>query len=142
MKPLDGVVVLDLTRFLAGPYCTLLLAGLGAEVIRVEPPGGDLYRTHPPFGGPKGTSLTRQTDEDLGLALLHRMRGKKSVTLNLRAAAGIDLFRRLSARADVVVENFLPGTLDTILRDGARRAEAIAEPIVQEVERMVGFLKV
>jgi len=96
VKPLDGVVVLDLTRFLAGPYCTLLLAGLGAEVIRVEPPGGDLYRAHPPFGGPKGTSLTRQTDDDLGLALLHRMRGKKSVTLNLRAAAGVDLFRRLS----------------------------------------------
>ena len=112
VKPLDGVVVLDLTRFLAGPYCTLLLAGLGAEVIRVEPPRGDLYRAHPPFGGPKGTSLTRQTDDDLGLALLHRMRGKKSVTLNLRAAAGVDLFRRLSAHADVVVENFLPGTLE------------------------------
>jgi len=112
VKPIDGVVVLDLTRFLAGPYCTLLLAGLGAEVIRVEPPDGDLYRAHPPFGGPKGTSLTRQTDDDLGLALLHRMRGKKSVTLNLRAAAGVDLFRRLSTRADVVVENFLPGTLE------------------------------
>ncbi len=112
MKPLDGVVVLDLTRFLAGPYCTLLLAGLGAEVIRVEPPGGDPYRAHPPFGGPKGTSLTRQTDEDLGLAILHRMRGKKSVTLNLRAVAGVDLFRRLATHADVVVENFLPGTIE------------------------------
>jgi crotonobetainyl-CoA:carnitine CoA-transferase CaiB-like acyl-CoA transferase len=112
VKPLDGVVVLDLTRFLAGPYCTLLLAGLGAEVVRVEPPEGDLYRGHPPFGGPRGTSLTRQTEDDLGLALLHRMRGKKSVTLNLRSTAGIDLFHRLAARADVVVENFLPGTLD------------------------------
>jgi CoA:oxalate CoA-transferase len=112
VKPLDGVVVLDLTRFLAGPYCTLLLAGLGAEVIKVEPPGGDLYRSHPPFGGPKGASLTRQTADDLGLALLHRMRGKKSITLNLRAEAGVDLFRRLCVHADVVVENFLPGTLD------------------------------
>jgi crotonobetainyl-CoA:carnitine CoA-transferase CaiB-like acyl-CoA transferase len=112
VKPLDGIVVLDLTRFLAGPYCTLLLAGLGAEVIRVEPPDGDLYRGHPPFGGPRGTSLTRQTDDDLGLAALHRMRGKKSVTLNLRTPAGVDLFRRLSARADAVVENFLPGTLE------------------------------
>lgn len=112
MKPLDGIVVLDLTRFLAGPYCTLLLAGLGAEVIRVEPPDGDLYRGHPPFGGPKGTGLTRQTDEDMGLAALHRMRGKKSVTLNLRTPAGVDLFHRLAAHADVVVENFLPGTLD------------------------------
>ena len=111
MKPLDGVVVLDLTRFLAGPYCTLLLAGLGAEVIRVEPPTGDLYRGHPPFGGPRGASLARQTDDDLGMAFLHRMRGKKSITLNLRETAGVDLFRRLAARADVVVENFLPGTM-------------------------------
>jgi len=57
VKPLDGVVVLDLTRFLAGPYCTLLLAGLGAEVIRVEPPSGDPYRDRPPFGGPKGVHV-------------------------------------------------------------------------------------
>jgi len=114
VRPLDGIVVLDLTRFLAGPYCTLLLAGLGAEVIRVEPPEGDLYRGHPPFGGPKGTSLTRQTDDDLGLALLNRMRDKKSVTLNLREPAGVDLFRRLCGRADVVVENFLPGTLEAM----------------------------
>jgi crotonobetainyl-CoA:carnitine CoA-transferase CaiB-like acyl-CoA transferase len=114
LKPLDGVVVLDLTRFLAGPYCTLLLAGLGAEVIRVEPLTGDLYRGHPPFGGPKGTSLARQTDDDVGLAALHRLRGKKSVTLNLRTVAGVALFRRLAASADVVVENFLPGTLETM----------------------------
>jgi len=114
VKPLEGVVVLDLTRFLAGPYCTLLLAGLGAEVIRVEPLDGDLYRGHPPFGGPKGTSLTRQSDDDLGLAMLHRMRGKKSVTLNLRAPAGVDIFHRLVRHADVVVENFLPGTLEQI----------------------------
>jgi crotonobetainyl-CoA:carnitine CoA-transferase CaiB-like acyl-CoA transferase len=114
VKPLAGLVVLDLTRFLAGPYCTLLLAGLGAEVVRVEPPEGELYRGHPPFGGPKGTSLVRQTDDDLGLAALHRLRGKKSITLNLRETAGADLFRRLVARADVVVENFLPGTLESM----------------------------
>jgi formyl-CoA transferase len=111
-KPLDGVVVLDLTRFLAGPYCTLLLAGLGAEVIKVEPPAGDGYRSYPPFAGPRGASLARQTEDDIGIMMLHRARGKKSVTLNLRSAAGVDLFRRLVAHADVVVENFLPGTLD------------------------------
>lgn len=114
MKPLDGVVVLDLTRFLAGPYCTLLLAGLGAEVIRIEPPGGDEYRRRPPFGGPKGAHLTRQTDADLGMTVLNRWRDKKSVTVNLREPAGVELFLRLVQRADVLVENFLPGTLAKI----------------------------
>jgi formyl-CoA transferase len=112
VKPLDGVVVLDLTRFLAGPYCTLLLAGLGAEVIRVESPAGDVYRDRPPFGGPEGAGPARRTDDDVAIAILNRARGKKSVTLNLRTAAGTGIFRRLTARADVVVENFLPGTLE------------------------------
>src|SRR5262245_66542722 len=85
VKPLDNVVVLDLSRFLAGPYCTLLLAGLGAEVIRVEPPDGDLYRGHPPFGGPKGTSLMRQTEEDIGLALLHRRSEERRVGKECRS---------------------------------------------------------
>ena len=114
MKPLEHLVVLDLTRFLAGPYCTLLLAGLGAEVIRVEPPSGDVYRSHPPFGGAHGASLTRQSGDDVGLSALHRLRGKKSVTLNLREPAGLDLFLRLAARADVLVENFSPGTLSAM----------------------------
>ncbi len=114
MKPLDGVVVLDLTRFLAGPYCTLLLAGLGAEVIRVEPPGGDPYRDRPPYAGPAGVHLDRRTDDDISIQILHRTRGKKSITLNLRAPAGVDLFRRLARGADVVVENYLPGTLETM----------------------------
>jgi CoA:oxalate CoA-transferase len=112
MKPLDGVVVLDLTRYLAGPYCTLLLAGLGAEVIRVESRAGDPYRDRPPFAGPKGMSDTRQTDDDMPYTLLHRGRNKKSITLNLRAPAGVDVFRRLCGHADVVVENYLPGTLE------------------------------
>ena len=112
MKPLDGLVVLDLTRFLAGPYCTLLLAGLGAEVIRVESRDGDPYRGFPPYAGPKGASFTRQTDEDLNVAILTRARNKKSVTLNLRTATGVEMFQRLCTHADVVVENFLPGTLE------------------------------
>lgn len=112
MKPLDGVVVVDLTRFLAGPYCTLLLAGLGAEVIRVEPPGGDPYRDRPPYGGREGTAMTRQADDDVAVIVLNRGRGKKSITLNPRTPAGLDLLRRLCGRADVLVENYLPGTLD------------------------------
>ena len=113
MKPLDGLVVLDLTRFLAGPYCTLLLSTLGAEVIKVEPPGsGDFYRDRPPFAGSRGASLERQAADDIGMTMLHRARGKKSITLNFRDPEGILLFKRLCARADVVVENFAPGTLE------------------------------
>src|SRR5262249_61949882 len=72
---------------------------------------------HPPgppprAAAPRGRSLSRQTDEGLGLALLHRLRGKKSVPLNLREPAAVELFRRLCGRADVVVENFLPGTIE------------------------------
>lgn len=113
MKPLEGLVVLDLTRYLAGPYSTLLLGGLGADVIKIEPPGkGEAHRERPPFGGPKGVSMTKQTDDDVGLMVLHRARNKKSVTLNLRNAEGTELFKQLVTKADIVVENFSPGTID------------------------------
>jgi crotonobetainyl-CoA:carnitine CoA-transferase CaiB-like acyl-CoA transferase len=112
MKPLDGVIVLDLTRYLAGPYCTLLLAGLGANVIRVESTAGDPYRDRPPFAGAHGMSDTRRADGDMPYTILHRARGKKSITLNLRAPRGVELFKRLCAHADVVAENYLPGTME------------------------------
>ena len=113
MKPLQDLVVLDLTRFLAGPYCTLLLGGLGAEVIKIEPPGkGEGHRDRPPYGGPQGASLKKQTDDDIGLMVLHRARNKKSVTLNLRSPEGTELFKQLCAKADIIVENYSPGTLD------------------------------
>ncbi len=111
-KPLEGLRVLDLTRYLAGPYCTMLLAGLGAEVIKVEPPGrGDIYRNRAPFGGPKGVSDHRQTPQDVGLGLVHRARNKKSITLNLHEAEGRALLRTLCEDVDVVVENYSPGIL-------------------------------
>ncbi|HEV8711525.1 MAG TPA: CoA transferase, partial [Candidatus Binatia bacterium] len=113
MKPLAGLMVLDLTRFLAGPYCTLLLGGLGAEVIKVEQPdSAEVQRNRPPFGGPKGASLTKQTADDISMTHLHRSRNKKSITLNLRHPQGKELFLQLCAKADVVVENFAPGTLE------------------------------
>ena len=113
MKPLEGLTVLDLTRFLAGPYCTLLLGGLGAEVIKIEPPqGGEAHRNRAPFGGPNGASMSRQTEDDIGLMVLHRARNKKSITLNLRDPQGTALFKQLVKKADVVVENFSPGTID------------------------------
>jgi crotonobetainyl-CoA:carnitine CoA-transferase CaiB-like acyl-CoA transferase len=112
MKPLAGVTVLDLTRYLAGPYCTLLLAGLGAKVIKVEPPGGEPYRERPPFGGPRGAAYEKQTAGGIGMAILHRARNKKSITLNLRHPEGVRLFKDLCRAADVVVENYAPGVLD------------------------------
>ena len=107
---LQGLVVLDLTRFLSGPYCTLLLAGLGAEVIKVdEPRGGDPTAGAPPFVGPGGVGFERASDADYGIAYLKRARGKSSMTLDLKSPEGRELLLRLAERADVVVENFRPG---------------------------------
>jgi crotonobetainyl-CoA:carnitine CoA-transferase CaiB-like acyl-CoA transferase len=102
-RPLDGLVVLDLTRLLPGGYCTLLLADLGADVVKVEEPGrGDYIRWSPPIAD--------------GQSALHRAlnRGKRSVALNLKDPAGADVLRRLATRADVLVESFRPGVLDRL----------------------------
>jgi len=112
---LDGVVVLDLTRFLSGPHCTLLLAGLGAEVIKVDDPrSGDPTAGAPPFVGERGVFLERRAAEDEGIAYLKRARGKKSITLDLKKDEGRALFLELAARADVVVENFRPGVAERL----------------------------
>ena len=101
--PLSGVRVLDVATFIAAPYCTAILGEFGAEVIKVEQPGsGDPFRR---FGTPTGRA-------DSTLAWLSEGRNKRSVTLNLRAGEGADLFRRLVAKSDVVCENFRPGTLE------------------------------
>lgn len=98
--PLHGVRVLDLTRVLAGPFCTLLLWELGAEVIKVEAPGhGDDTRLFPPY----------QNGESVYFAGVNR--GKRSIALDLKSPADRVIFERLLAQADVLVENFRPGTL-------------------------------
>ena len=102
MKPLDGIKVLDLTRVLAGPYCTALLADLGAEVIKLEPPRGDDYRHIGPF-----------LDGDSALFSLNN-RGKKSIALNLKDPKGLALAQQIAAGCDVVVENFRPGVAEKI----------------------------
>jgi formyl-CoA transferase len=107
---LEGVVVLDLTRFFSGPQSTLYLAGMGAEVIKIDDPRtGDPTAFAPPFVGPQGVSFERQSDSDMGIAYLKRARGKKSATLNLKSAEGRDIFLRMVKNADVVVENFSAG---------------------------------
>ncbi len=106
-SPLAGVRVLDLTNVLAGPFCCHQLAHLGAEVIKVEvPERGDLAR-----------QLGADADLNarlMGVSFLAQNAGKKSVTLNLKDARGKNLFRRLVATADVVVENFRPGVMDRL----------------------------
>lgn len=114
-KILEGVVVLDLTRFFSGPQCTLYLAGMGAEVIKVDDPKtGDPTAYAPPFAGPQGVSFERKTEADMGIAYLKRARGKKSATLNLKSVEGRELFLRMVKNADVVVENFSAGVADRL----------------------------
>ncbi len=101
--PLDGVRVLDISRFIAGPYCAMLLGDMGADVIKVEPPGrGENSRAFGPFV--EGESLYTMVFN----------RNKRSLTLDLRAEHGKALFRELLAKADVLVENFGPGTLEAM----------------------------
>jgi CoA:oxalate CoA-transferase len=102
-RPLAGIVVVDLTRVLAGPYCTLVLGNLGARVIKVERPrGGDDARAIGPFVGGKSLYFA---------ALNH---GKESIALDLKAPDDRALFERLLGAADVLVENFRPGTMERL----------------------------
>lgn len=100
-KILEGIRVLDLTRFIAGPYCGLLLADVGAEVIKVEKTdGGDVTRELGPW------------KNDVSLYFPTFNRNKKSVTVNFRSKEGVELVKKLVAKADVLVENFRAGTMD------------------------------
>jgi len=98
---LDGIRVVDLSRFIAGPYCAMLLGDMGADVIKVEPPGrGENSRTFAPFI--EGESLYTMVFN----------RNKRSLTLDLRSEQGKNVLRSLLQKADVLVENFVPGTLE------------------------------
>ncbi|HVO03256.1 MAG TPA: CoA transferase [Candidatus Cybelea sp.] len=101
--PLADLVVIDLTRVLAGPFCTLILSDLGARVIKVEnPEGGDDSRHYGPFINGKSGYFIAQN------------RGKESIALDLKAPDDLSILHRLLKRADVVVENFRPGTMDRL----------------------------
>jgi CoA:oxalate CoA-transferase len=101
--PLSGITVLDLSRILAGPYCTFLMAELGARVIKVEPPGkGDDAREYGPFV------------EGRSVYFMSINRGKESIVLDLKAPADREIFDRLLDRGDALVENFRPGTMEKL----------------------------
>ncbi|MCY3723824.1 MAG: CaiB/BaiF CoA-transferase family protein [Candidatus Poribacteria bacterium] len=101
--PLDGMKVLDLTRVLAGPYATMLLGDLGAEVLKIEQPGtGDESRNFGPF------------KNGFSLYFMSVNRGKQSVTLNLKTERGHAIFKQLLKQTDILVENFRPGTMQKL----------------------------
>ena len=104
MRPLEGIRILDLTRVLSGPYCTMLLGDLGAEVIKVERPGeGDDTRSFaPPFQG------------DQAAYFLSINRNKKSITLDMKSEQGKEILWRLLDLSDVLVENFRPGAMERL----------------------------
>jgi CoA:oxalate CoA-transferase len=101
--PLSGITVVDLSRILAGPYCTMLMAELGARIIKVEPPGkGDDAREYGPFLKGRSTYFASIN------------RGKQSIALDLKADADKRVFEKLLEKADVLVENFRPGTMEKL----------------------------
>jgi len=101
--PLQGIRVVDLTRVLAGPFATQSLGDLGAEILKIEPPGGgDETRRFPPF-------VAGESHYFLGIN-----RNKKSLVIDLQQEAGADILRRLAARADILVENYRPGVMDRL----------------------------
>ena len=101
---LSGMVVLDLTQIMAGPFCTMVLADMGADVIKVEKPNGgdDNRRMGPPF------------IKDWSAGFLALNRNKRSLVLDLRNENGQAVFKRLVADVDAVVENFRPGVMDRL----------------------------
>ena len=101
--PLTGIVVVDLSRILAGPYCTMLMAEMGARVIKVEPPkGGDDARAYGPFVNGKSAYFASIN------------RGKESIALDLKNEGDREIFGKLLEKADVLIENFRPGTMEKL----------------------------
>jgi crotonobetainyl-CoA:carnitine CoA-transferase CaiB-like acyl-CoA transferase len=103
MLPLQGIRVVDVSRLLAGPFCTTILGDLGADIVKVEAlPDGDLYRHAAPY----------QDGESVSFLAINR--NKRSIAIDLRKPGAIDLISEMTERADVIVENFKPGTMEAM----------------------------
>ena len=107
-QALAGVKVLDLSHYIAGPYCTRILAGFGADVTKVEKPGeGDPARSMRPF-------LNDEPGLERSGLFLYLNSNKKSITLNLKSSTGVKIFKELVKDADIVVESFSPGVMERL----------------------------
>lgn len=115
-RPLAGKTVLDLTTALSGPYATLMLAGLGARVIKVENPqlGGDSSRNNSPYYSENGLQARRTGDNDMSVSMMLRGRNKESITLNLKTPEGRRVLHELIGKADILVENFTAGVTNRL----------------------------
>ena len=107
---LAGLRVIDVTQVMAGPFCSMMLADLGADVIKIEPPQGDSTRTMPGAVGTDSPSFNAVN------------RGKRSIVVNLKTPQGVDVVKRLVRSADIFVENYRPGVMDTLGLDYATLA--------------------
>ena len=135
-RPLAGFTILGVEQYISGPYATMILGDLGAEVIKIEhPKGGDPRRAYPP--------VLEGKDSSLGVPFLLYNRNKRSVTLDLKTKDGRDLFLGLVEKADAVVENFRPGTAER-LGIGYEACKAVQPKIVYAAisgfGRMPGYL--
>jgi CoA:oxalate CoA-transferase len=107
-KALEGIRILDLTRILAGPYCSMLFADLGAVVIKIEPPQGEMIRDNPPR---VETGKGGVHDRSRSAYFLSLNRNKYGITLNLKHPKAVNIFKELVKQADVVLENYAPGVM-------------------------------
>ncbi len=105
---LEGVKVVDLTHYLAGPYCTKLLATLGADVVKIERPGGGDPMRH------FGPWAVGDSNLDAGAWFLYLNTSKQSVTLDLKSQPGQEILLKLAKSADILVENFAPGVMERL----------------------------
>jgi len=123
MKPkaLEGIRVIDLTRIYAGPYCSMLFADMGAEVIKIEPPGGEIIRDNPPLVK-KGENGPHDRSRSGYFLTLNR--NKYGITLNLKHPKAVSIFKNLVKIGDVVLENYAPGVMKRL---------GIDYPVLKEV---------
>jgi len=112
MQPLKDIRILSVTVFLAGPYLSMNLARMGAEVIKIEvPEKGDPVRGNGPFAGPKGVNPHPVTPQDISTRFIKRSQGLKSMTLDLKTEKGKSVFLDLAKESDLIIENLSPGSM-------------------------------